>query len=217
MKVGTDGVLLGAWAPLDGNPQAILDVGAGTGLLALMLAQRSAADTIDAVEIDAEAYATCVQNFEASPWADRLFCYHASLAEFASEFGPEYDLIVSNPPYHAETVGSGKPARDQARQQRALPFPELLEGVAALLRPTGQFSLILPYKEEEPFLSLAARYGLYPRDVVRVSGRSGAPPKRSLLHLLRDPVETHVMNLCIHDAGGAYSEAYRHLTRDFYL
>ncbi|WP_373516976.1 methyltransferase, partial [Pricia sp.] len=82
MKVGTDGVLLGAWTSLDKNPDSILDIGAGTGLIALMLAQRSGAETIDALEIDEAAYEQCIENFEASPWGDRLFCYHAGLDEF---------------------------------------------------------------------------------------------------------------------------------------
>lgn len=99
MKVGTDGVLLGGWTSLEHNPDSILDIGTGTGLIALMLAQRSAAETIDAVEIDESAYEQCVENFEASPWADRLFCYHAGLDEFVNEWDDTYDLIVSNPPF----------------------------------------------------------------------------------------------------------------------
>lgn len=97
MKVGTDGVLLGAWTSLEDNPYAILDIGAGTGLISLMLAQRSQATIIDAIEIDAEAYEQCVANFEQSIWNDRLFCYHAGLDEFVDEIEDQYDLIVSNP------------------------------------------------------------------------------------------------------------------------
>ena len=102
MKIGTDAVLLGAWASLEANPFAILDIGAGTGVLGLMLAQRSHAEVIDAIEIDDDAYEQCVDNFELSPWADRLFCYHASLEEFAEEIDDEYDLIICNPPFYAE-------------------------------------------------------------------------------------------------------------------
>ena len=96
MKVGTDGVLLGAWASLDKQPESILDIGAGTGLIALQLAQRSSAETIDAIELDNDAYEQCVANFEASPWGDRLFCYHAGFDEFVDEMDDSYDLIVSN-------------------------------------------------------------------------------------------------------------------------
>ena len=91
MKVGTDGVLLGAWAPVDHNPYSILDIGAGTGLIALMLAQRSHAEQVDAIEIDDEAYEQCVDNFEESPWSDRLFCYHAGLDEFMD---PEHETMA---------------------------------------------------------------------------------------------------------------------------
>ncbi|MEO8774064.1 MAG: methyltransferase, partial [Gelidibacter sp.] len=106
MKIGTDSVLLGAWTSLDSNPYSILDIGAGTGVLALMLAQRSGAELIDAIEIDDAAYEQCVDNFETSPWGDRLFCYHASLEEFVDELSADetgndekYDLIISNPPF----------------------------------------------------------------------------------------------------------------------
>jgi len=132
MKVGTDGVLLGAWVSLDTNPDSILDIGAGTGLIALMLAQRSTAETIDALEIDEAAFEQCVENFEASPWGDRLFCYHAGLDEFVTEWEDTYDLIVCNPPFYSEDVSSGNVSRDTARQNAALPFEELLNGAAAL-------------------------------------------------------------------------------------
>jgi len=102
MKIGTDGVLLGAWASTDNNPKAVLDIGSGTGIIALMLAQRCHAELIDAIEIDTDAYEQCVENFEASPWSDRLFCYHASLQEFAQEIDDTYDLIISNPPFYSE-------------------------------------------------------------------------------------------------------------------
>jgi tRNA1Val (adenine37-N6)-methyltransferase len=96
MKVGTDGVLLGAWTPIENNPFSILDIGTGTGIIALMLAQRSNAEQIDALEIDEEAYEQSVDNFN-SPWGDRLFCFHAGLDEFVEEPEDEYDLIISNP------------------------------------------------------------------------------------------------------------------------
>ncbi|WP_291282965.1 methyltransferase [Flavobacterium sp.] len=104
MKIGTDGVLLGAWSPLINNPYNVLDIGAGTGILSLMLAQRSKAEQIDAIEIDEDAYEQCVENFEASPWGDKLFCFHAGLDEFVDEPEDEYDLIISNPPFYTDSV-----------------------------------------------------------------------------------------------------------------
>ena len=217
MKVGTDGVLLGAWASLDGNPQSILDIGAGTGLIALMLAQRSRATSIDAIEIDALAFEQCVENFEASPWSDRLFCYHCGLEEFALEIDDPYDLILSNPPFYIESVSSGKPARDAARQQASLPFATLLEGVCQLLSPEGRFCLILPFREEESFISLARTMGLFPNRITRVRGMAEAPVKRSLMQLSfqeTGPVEDL---LTLEIRRNEYTEAYRELTRDFYL
>lgn len=99
MKIGTDGVLLGAWTSLNNNPFSVLDIGSGTGVLSLMMAQRSAAQNIEALEIDADAYEQCSENFENSSWADRLFCYHASLLEFIEEIEDTYDLIICNPPF----------------------------------------------------------------------------------------------------------------------
>ena len=127
MKVGTDAVLLGAWSALDHTPKTILDIGAGTGILALMMAQRSSAELIDALEIDADAYEQCVHNFETSDWGDRLFCYHASLEEFVNEIDDTYDLIISNPPFYTDSYKSGNEMRNKARFEEALPFEELLD------------------------------------------------------------------------------------------
>jgi len=99
MKIGTDGVLLGAWATISHNPFSILDIGTGTGILALMLAQRSHAENIEAIEIDDAAFEQAADNFENSPWGDRLFCYHAAFNEFVEEIDDKYDLIISNPPF----------------------------------------------------------------------------------------------------------------------
>ena len=99
MKIGTDAVILGAFTKTNTETFSILDIGSGTGVIALMLAQKSNAEVVDAIEIEEGAYEECVENFENSPWGDRLFCYHASVQEFASEIEDKYDLIVSNPPY----------------------------------------------------------------------------------------------------------------------
>ena len=109
MKVGTDGVLLGAWTSLAHDPASILDIGTGTGVIALMLAQRSSAELIDALEIDEDAYEQAVENFENSDWGDRLFCYHAVFDEFVEEMQDEekYELIVSNPPFYSADYSSG--------------------------------------------------------------------------------------------------------------
>ena len=217
MKVGTDGVLLGAWAAIHHEPKSILDIGAGTGLVALMLAQRSTAETIEAIEIDEEAFEQCVDNFEASPWADRLFCYHAGLDEFLREIEEAYDLIVSNPPFYFEDVSSGNTARDRARQNQSLPFDELLDGVSRLLTKDGIFATIVPFKEEENLVRLAATSGLFPTRILRVRGNPSADIKRCLLEFGFKKKEVSPKELIIEVKRHEYTNEYIDLTKHFYL
>ena len=217
MKIGTDGVLLGAWTSLTKNPDTILDIGAGTGLIALMLAQRSWAETIDALEIDEDAYEQCVDNFEASPWGDRLFCYHAGLDEFLDDIEDQYDLIVSNPPFYSEEVSSGIVSRDIARQNQSLPFDELLAGVSILLANTGVFSTIIPFKEEKQFIELAAKIGLHPKRITRVKGHPTSEIKRSLLQFSFHESELLEDELIIEIERHQYTKEYIELTKAFYL
>lgn len=217
MQIGTDGVLLGAWTSLGSQPDSILDIGAGTGIIALQLAQRSNAEVIDAIELDGNAYEQCFENFEASPWADRLFCYHAGLDEFTDEIEDTYDLIVSNPPFYAEEVTSGDSSRDKARQTSSLPFHELLEGVSKLLSETGIFSVILPFKEESNFVALAQKQSLFPNRITRVKGNPSTEVKRSLLEFgfSREHVKTN--ELIIELERHQYTDEYINLTKAFYL
>ncbi|WP_276378958.1 tRNA1(Val) (adenine(37)-N6)-methyltransferase [Flavobacterium sp. H4147] len=218
MKVGTDGVLLGAWAPIHHNPFSILDIGAGTGIVALMLAQRTHAEQIDALEIDEDAYEQAVENFEASPWGDRLFCFHAGLDEFIEEPEDEYDLIVSNPPFYAEDYKTENEQRDLARFQDAMPFEELVEAADLLLSENGIFALIIPYKEEEKFIALAKEAALYPIKITRVKGHGTSPLKRSLLAFSRhENTEIEIDELTIEIERHVYTPEYIELTKDFYL
>jgi len=219
MKVGTDGVLLGAWAPIDHNPYSILDIGSGTGLIALMLAQRSYSEQIEAIEIDASAYEQAVENFEESPWNDRLFCFHASLDEFMADLeDEEYDLIVSNPPFYSENVGSGDESRDIARQNQSLPFEDLIEASSVLLSDDGILCVIIPLKEETRFVALALEQGLYPTQVTRVKGNPTSEIKRSLLAFSRRPQkEIAETELVLETARHQYTADYLALTSEFYL
>jgi tRNA1Val (adenine37-N6)-methyltransferase len=218
MKVGTDSVLLGAWCPIENNPFSVLDIGAGTGILSLMIAQRSNAEQIDALEIDEDTYEQCVENFENSPWRDRLFCFHAGLDEFVDEPEDEYDLIISNPPFYSEDYKTENSQRDLARFQEAMPFEDLIEAANLLLSENGIFAVIIPYKEEEKFIDLCAEVELYPIKVTRVKGTSTTEIKRSLLAFKRYelPVleaDELVIEINRHD----YTEDYVNLTKDFYL
>ncbi|MXO03437.1 tRNA1(Val) (adenine(37)-N6)-methyltransferase [Flavobacterium sp. HBTb2-11-1] len=218
MKVGTDGVLLGSWTPIRHNPFSILDIGAGTGIIALMLAQRCNAEQIDALEIDEDAYEQAVENFEASPWGDRLFCFHAGLDEFIDEPEDEYDLIVSNPPFYAENYKTESEQRDLARFQDAMPFEELVEAADLLLSENGIFALILPFKEEEKFIALAKEAELYPLKITRVKGNPKSEIKRSLLAFSRNEVsEIETDELVIEIDRHIYTPEYIELTKDFYL
>ena len=217
MKIGTDGVLLGAWTPLINNPFNVLDIGAGTGILSLMLAQRSNAEQIDAIEIDEDAYEQCVENFEASPWGDKLFCFHAGLDEFVDEPEDEYDLIISNPPFYTDDYKSDNTSRDLARFEDALPFEELIEAAALLLSDNGIFSVIIPYKEEERFVSLCKELDLFPLKITRVKGTPTTEIKRSLLAFCRIEQTPLIDELVIEISRHNYTPEYIELTKDFYL
>lgn len=218
MKVGTDGVLLGAWTPIDNNPYSILDIGSGTGLLSLMLAQRTNAEQIDGVEIDDSAHEQAVENFENSPWADRLFCYHADLESFAHEIDDEYDLIISNPPFYSENYKTSDAQRDQARFQDALPFELLIEVADYFLSEKGIFSVIIPIKEESIFIQLASEYNLYPIKVTRVRGNEQTELKRSLIAFSRNiTMQIPLDELTIEKARHQYTPEFQALVKDFYL
>ena len=221
MKVGTDGVLLGSWVSLISHPFSILDIGAGTGLISLMLAQRSNAQQIDAIEIDAEAYEQCVDNFEDSPWNDRLFCFHASLDEFAEEMkGETYDLIVSNPPYFSPPQKKSLKSdisRNKARFYDSLPFEHLIENASQLLADSGIFSVIIPFDSETAFISLSKKVGLYPQQITRVRGTANSAIKRSLILFGFEQSLTKTNELTLEISRHQYTEEFKSLVKDFYL
>lgn len=217
MKIGTDSVLLGAWATTTHQPYSILDIGAGTGILALMLAQRCSAEIIDALEIDEQAYEQCVANFEASPWGDRLFCYHASLIEFITEIEDTYDLIISNPPFYSEDYKSGATQRDLARFKDAMPFEHLIAAASKFLSDDGKFVVILPFKEEDQFIQIVKSVQLYPNRILRVKGNSNSPIVRSLIEFSRSASDIISQDLVIEKERHNYTEDYINLTKDFYL
>ncbi|TBW30100.1 tRNA1(Val) (adenine(37)-N6)-methyltransferase [Gramella sp. KN1008] len=219
MKIGTDGVLLGAWSSLDHNPESILDIGTGTGLISLMLAQRSEAFQIDALEIEDNAYEQAVENFERSDWGDRLFCYHAGFDEFVDEMKDEekYDLIISNPPFYSEDYKSGETNRDQARFADALPLSELIEGASLLLSQNGHLDIVIPFPEENKAIELARSQNLFPVKITRVKGTEKSPIKRSLISFSFDKGKTEIDELILEISRHNYTNEFKEMVKDFYL
>lgn len=217
MKIGTDGVLLGAWTSRGHDPDSILDIGTGTGIIALQLAQQTNAETIDAIEIDANAYEQAVHNFENSNWSDRLFCYHASLQEFSKEIDEKYDLIVSNPPFYTDSYESENASRNKARFTSSLSFLELLTATIKLLDNEGILSVIIPYKEEQRFIKMATNLDLFPRRICNVRGTPSSEIKRSLLEFSFRQTDVIVEDLVIETSRHQYTKNYQDLVKDFYL
>ena len=220
MKVGTDGVLLGAWCSVDNYPDSVLDIGSGTGIVSLMIAQRSDAMTIDAVEVDENAYEQTVANFEESDWGDRLYCYNATFQEFADEMAEDeesYDLIVSNPPFYTDEFETKNEARNKARFTSSLSFEELIKGVAKILSLEGKFEIILPFKEEVDFIGLAKKYNLFLNKVCKVKGSPSSEIKRCLLSFSFQESTIIEDELIIEITRHNYTEDYIKLTKDFYL
>lgn len=217
MKVGTDGVLLGAWTEIKEDVRSVLDIGTGTGLLALQIAQRSDCEIIDALEIEPNAYEQAVTNFENSDWGDRLFCYHASLQEFSQEIEDTYDLIISNPPFYNSTFKELEQNRALARHTQNLTFDELLQGTSKLLSESGSCAFIIPYQEEEIFLEIAQKNNQFPNRITRVKGNVKTPIKRSLLQLSFVKTTPKTEELSIEIERHQYTKAYIQLVQDFYL
>ena len=214
MKVGTDGVLLGAWTHLE-KANRILDIGTGTGLIALMLAQRNADAWLTAIDLDPEAVAQARENAAASPWGNRV---EVLLQDICTYDPPvRFDVIVSNPPYFINSLKCPDNQRNTARHTDTLDARSLVGKAAGLLTPEGQFSLILPAEQTDEMISLARREGLYLSRHTAVITRPGLPPKRSLMEFRKTDTPCQHDELVIELERHVYSEAYKALTKDFYL
>lgn len=214
MKVGVDGVLLGAWAEIE-TPFNILDIGTGTGLIALMMAQRFPNAKITGIEIEKAAYEEARYNFEQSDFSERCNAVHSSVQVFKPI--QKYDLIICNPPYF-EANHLHDSARGTARQQTELNFNTLLTKTKRLLTPLGRAGFIIPYPAEQNFLEIAKKHLLYPEKITRVKGNPKTTFKRSLL-LFSNQKATNLIEdeLIIELSRNNYSEAYINLTKPFYL
>ena len=219
MKIGTDGVLLGAWASqhrVDALlPEQILDVGTGTGVIALMLAQRFPKATIRGIELDSDAAKQATENVVASPWSNRISICNSALQVFQPD--APYDLIVSNPPFFIKSLKSGNSARDRARHTDTLPPEALLKFASTYLTPNGKLAVIYPTEEGNIFKKLAHEHGMHLVRQCAVLPTPAKPVKRLLLEFSPTASALIEETLTIELSRHSYSEAYQKLTQDFYL
>ncbi|EMS31811.1 Putative O-methyltransferase [Mariniradius saccharolyticus AK6] len=216
MKVGTDGVLLGAVAGT-GSPNRILDIGTGTGLVALMLAQRFPTARIEAVEIDESAFLQAKENVEGSPWGERVHIWHSPFQDFAKAWEKTFDLIVSNPPYFPNHLLSIDQKRNLALHQKSLDFDALAEGVSKLLEKAGVFWVILPPRQMESLESELQKRGLSPFFLLEICDRPQKKIHRSIqgFSFLDRGFESRIIS--IKDTEGIYSKEYSDLLCDFLI
>jgi tRNA1Val (adenine37-N6)-methyltransferase len=215
MKVGTDGVLLGAWVNVEGCKR-ILDIGTGSGVIAVMLAQRTSPDThIEGIEIEQRDAEQARENAAQSPWANRISIHHSSLQAFQP---PErFDLVVSNPPYFNNSQKPPDKKRIAVRHTTLLPFPVLLDHAKKMMNARGRFAVVLPFNEGNEFILLANTVGLYcvRKDAFRT--RKEKPVERWLLEFSTLPSNFSEGEILLYDAGLEWSSEYIRLTGDFYL
>jgi tRNA1Val (adenine37-N6)-methyltransferase len=213
-KVGTDAVLLGAWTDIH-NANRILDVGTGSGVIALMLAQRTQQETvIDGIDISIKDCEQATENIHDSPWPRKVRITHVAMQVFESE---PYDLIVSNPPYFIDSTKPPAQERTKARHTEVLPPYELLLHAKRLLSPVGKLCLVLPTEEAKKFIALATTHGWYCTRFCEFRARANKPIERVLFQLQQHKQEIVNDSLILYEQGETWAEAYKNLTRDFYL
>lgn len=214
MKVGTDGVLLGAWCEV-AYASRILDIGTGCGIIALMLAQRTGTTTsIDAIELGQPDATRAMENVKRSPWPNKVRVIHGAIQ---SHQAAPYDLIVCNPPFFSDSLPPPDNRRATARHDMSLGHAELIGAVARLLALDGHFDLILPPAEAEAFIADAAKAGLHVNRLTAFFTRSGKPQERTLMSFGRKLRTAEVADLYLYSDGSTHAPAYRALTSPFYL
>ena len=215
VKIGTDAILLGAWASVN-DAYTVLDIGTGCGVIALMLAQRTAENVrIHAVEIDRHDADIALENVASSPWKDKVEIFNSSIQNFNPPL--IYDCIVSNPPFFSDSFKPFNHQRQQARHTESLPFTELIDSVTGLLSEEGRFSLILPYREGQNFINQASMKGLYVSRQFIFKSRKSKPAERLLLEFRKQIQTPEVGELIMFEGENDWSEDYKKLTKEFFL
>jgi len=215
MKVGTDGVLLGSWVEAQ-SAKNVLDIGCGTGLLALMMAQKTLA-TIDALDIDSDACKDALLNFSQSPWKERIHLIEGDFISFSQNMGKQYDVIVSNPPFFKDSLHSPQAKKNTARHTNSLPHEKLIEGVARLLTDDGHFYVVIPADISKAFITNSRLQGLHPQTILQIfSKETDLKPIRTLICFGRNDCKADESSMHIYKQA-SYSEEYKALTAEFYL
>lgn len=215
MKVNTDGVLLGAWAEV-GGARAILDIGTGTGVIALMMAQKNSEAIIEGLDIDEGAYQQAGQNFEQSKWRERLTALHADVQDLFVV--KRYDIIISNPPYFADDYKTDNHQKNIAKHSTALTYKQLIPHLSQhLLSPTGKVFLVVPHFNVQLLISLAAAEGLFLTRLLEVTAVAGKNPYLALVQLENEQKAHAIERITIQDEAGNFTEQYKELTKEFYL
>jgi len=217
MKTGTDAVLLGAWVPCN-NETRILDIGTGSGILALMMAQRNKNIPVDAVEIDYDAATLALQNVQLSPWIDQVHIYNSSIQEFSEGKYCNYSLIISNPPFFTDSLKAPEKSRSIARHNDTLPVTELLKITSKLLTDKGKAAFIVPADAFGKWRTEAAKYKLFPNLVTNVKSSPDHIPHRILVVFTYTEMQPVIQKeFKIYISRSMYSNEYKELTKDFYL
>ncbi len=215
MKVGTDAVLLGAIADCQ-SVKSILDIGTGSGIISLMLAQRSKA-AIDGVEIDKDSYLKARQNFRKSPWAERLTAIHDSFQDYCKKANTTYDLIVSNPPFFSKSFMPGSEEKRISRHDESLNFSDLVSGAEKLLAISGQMVLILPFLEKNRMINIAGKHNLHLFSCLEIYPKADKIPNRVILQFRREePRNVEIKPFVLRNPDNSYSKSYLQITKDFH-
>lgn len=216
MKVGTDAVLLGSWVDVE-NAKSILDIGTGSGVIALMLAQRSKAN-ITGIDIQKQSIDNAQCNFENSPWPERLTSIHSSIQDYTKTCASKFDMIVSNPPFFTNSLLSSSESKSLAKHNNELPYRELVQNAYQLLEDNGRFAVIIPSTELINFNLEATRAGFYTIKKLKIFPVEGKPLNRLIMSLSKQakPIQ-QLSELTIRNKHKHFTEEYKKLTKDYYL